>query len=176
VALTAYRQWGRIDVLFTGYRGWQLYPIQYVGCSVSRYLLFVPPELYTVRQSIMNTVSDAVDTAECWHARYLAPYADGGAPWFWERGLGPNLSLERAQGPKEWSFFDPFPERCLGELQVRSAPVPDTVLGSPVAPLLLRPGQSVQLVDGIARIKESERHRWPWTAVREGGHMKATVP
>lgn len=161
VALEAYRRWGAIDTLFAGYRGWCLYPIQYVQSSVSCFLLFVPPELYTVRQSIMNNISEAVDTAETWHARYFVPYANGGAPWYWERGLGPVLSCDENVIPGEWLFFDPLPDRCLKELRLRSAPTPETFVGSRVLPLMLTPGQSVRLVKGEAHVVESECHRWP---------------
>ena len=161
VAHEAFRRWGAIDVLFAGYRGWYLYPIQYVWSSVSYYLLFVPPELYTVRQTIMNNTAEAVDTAEAWHARYLAPYANGGAPWYWANGLGPALNFDGTI-LSENSYFDPFPERCLEELRVRSAPSRDTLVGSFVSPLMLRPGESVQLINGKARIIESEHHTWPW--------------
>jgi hypothetical protein len=164
VALRAYQRWGRLDVLFSGYRGWCLYPLQYVESSVRPYLLFVPPELYSVRQSVMNTVADAVDTAELWHARYLVPYADGGAPWYWRLGLGPRLVAEEGQPPQEWLYFDPFPERCAEELRVRSAPTPTTFVGSPVCPLLLRPGQSFAWRAGEAHIVDCECHHWPWPA------------
>lgn len=157
VALEAYQRWGAIDLLFSGYRGWDLYPIQYAMSSVPWFLLFVPPALYSVRQSIMNGPSEAVDTAENWHARYLVPYADGGAPWYSRIGLGP--ALDAGNNRKEWSYFDPFPERCLDELRVRSAPTRESLVGSPVLPLLLRPGQSVRIEDGEARIVDVEGHR-----------------
>jgi hypothetical protein len=162
VALNAFRRWGPIDVLFAGYRGWSLYPIQYAASSVRAYLLLVPPELDMVRQSIMNTASEAVDTAEAWHAGYLVPYADGGAPWFWEGGLGPDLSTDGGRTPTEWPYFDPLPEACLEALRVRSAPTQDTLVGSPVRPLLLRPGQSIRMRDGIAQVLEVDGHVWPW--------------
>ncbi len=162
VALRAYRTYGPIDALFTGYRGWNVYPIMYAESSVPEYLLFVPPDLYPARQSIMNSVSDAVDSAEIWHARYLAPYADGGAPWFWEIGLGPDLCLDEDKQPVEWAHFDPFPERALDALKVRSAPTPDIVVGSPVRGLLLRPGQSVEKRGEELVVHEAVRHRWPW--------------
>jgi hypothetical protein len=162
VAFRAFQQWGPIDVLFAGYRGWNLYPIQYAASSVRAYLLLVPPELDTVRQSIMNTASEAVDTAEAWHARYLTPYADGGAPWHWEMGLGPDLRADDGRSPTEWRYFDPLPESCLEALQVRSAPTRDTLVGSPVHPLLLRPGQSIRMLESIPQVFEVEGHRWPW--------------
>src|SRR5262249_53209486 len=162
VALRAFRRWGPIDVLFAGYRGWELYPIQYAASSVRAYPLLVPPELDTVRQSIMNTAVEAVDTAEAWHARHLAPYADGGAPWHWESGLGPDLTRDEARQPTAWRYFDPPPEACLDALRVRSAPTPDTLVGSPVGPLLLRPGQSIRMVDEVLQVFEVEGHRWPW--------------
>lgn len=166
VALEAFRRWGPIDVLFAGYRGWSLYPIQYAASSVRAYLLFVPPELDAVRQSIMNSAAEAVDTAEAWHARYLVPYADGGAPWYWEIGLGPDLRSDAERRPREWEYFDPLPDACLEALRVRSAPTRDSIVGSPVRPLLVRPGQSIRMVEGGPEVIEVDGHRWPW---RTGG-------
>jgi hypothetical protein len=114
-----------------------------------------------VRQSIMNNISEAVDTAETWHAKYIVPYANGGAPWYWELGLGPVLSCAEKIAPREWLFFDPLPDRCLEELRLRSAPTPETFVGSPVLPLILKPGQSVRFEKGETQIVESECHQWP---------------
>lgn len=164
VALEAYRRFGPIDFLFSGYRGWRVYPIQLVESSVPEYVLFVPPDLYDVRQSIMSDASDAVDTAEHWHARYFVPYADGGAPWFWEIGLGPVLDSS-VGNLQEWIHFDPFPERVLQELGVRSAPTPTTVAASRVLGMLMRPGESISILDGSPRIVASSHHTWPWKAL-----------
>ncbi|WP_328978472.1 MBL fold metallo-hydrolase [Streptomyces canus] len=161
VALAAYRRWGPVDVVFGGYRGWHLYPIQYVWSSLRRFLLFVPPELYSVRQSIMNATSDAVDTAEAWHAHYLAPYGDGGAPWYWRAGLGPDLSRTDGGSRTSW-FFDPPPEQCVEELALRSAASAESPVESRVRPLVLRPGQSARMDAGNFVIIDAERHRWPW--------------
>ena len=155
VALEAFRRWGPIDALFTGYRGWSLYPIQYFESSVRQYLLFAPQFLYTVRQSIMNGIAEAVDTAEAWHANFVVPYGDGGAPWYSELGLGTN------PGAREWAHFDPPPEHVIHELQERTSPVPGVVAGSHVRPLLLRPGQSFRMEGSEPVIAEIGGHRWP---------------
>jgi L-ascorbate metabolism protein UlaG (beta-lactamase superfamily) len=161
VALESFERFGPIDILFAGYRGWSLYPVQYFDSSVRQYLLFVPPELFQVRQSIMNTVDDAVDTAEAWHARYLVPYADGGAPWHEEIGLGPVQNQRDGEDAETWAYFDPPPQQCLTALSRRSAPIPGVIVGSPVQPLLLRPGQSIRMRQGTPQIKERDGHRWP---------------
>jgi L-ascorbate metabolism protein UlaG (beta-lactamase superfamily) len=167
VALEAYRKWGKIDVLFSGYRGWYLYPIQYIKSSVPWYLLFVPSDLYSVRQSIMNDKSQAVDTAETWHASFIVPYADGGAPWYSEIGLGPDFATLNKE-KKEWAFFDPLPETCIDEVKLRSAPTPDIVVGSPVSALILRPGQSIIMKENRANIVESESHNTKWFSTLAG--------
>ena len=161
VGLEARRRWGPIDVLFSGYRGWSLYPIQYFESSVRQYLLFVPQELYAVRQSIMNGPAEAADTAEAWGARFLTPYGDGGAPWYADLGLGPDPRTAYGSGAREWLHFDPLPERVAEELRARSSPLPGVVVKSRVRPLLLRPGQSVRFDQGIGEILESDGHRWP---------------
>lgn len=162
VALEAFGRYGPIDVLFTGYRGWRLYPIQFFESSVRQYLLFVPPELYSVRQTIMNTLEGAVDTAEAWHARYLVPYGDGGAPWYAEIGLGPIDTHADADAGDDWMYFDPPPERCLDALRHRSQPLPGVTVGSPVRPLMLQTGESFTMVRDtpvVSRIRRRASRR-----------------
>lgn len=158
VALEARRRLGPVDLVFSGYRGWLLYPVQFVFSSVARYLLFVPPALWGVRQHIMNTADEAVDVAEAWGARYLVPYADGGAPWYWERGLGPRLDEDADEHPA----FDPFPERVIQAARNRSEGGPSGVVSSPVDVLLLRPGDSVLDVAGRPVIARTPGHGWPY--------------
>ena len=165
VALEACRRWGPIDVLFSGFRGWNLYPIQYFESSVRQYLLFVPPALFGVRQCIMNNVDEAVDTAEAWHARHLVPYADGGAPWFSDIGLGPRFGATGVDREGEWSGFDALPERCLEAVRKRSTPVPGVVAGSAVSALLLRPGDGLSWSKKKPGLVRPEKHRWPWEEV-----------
>jgi hypothetical protein len=162
VALEAYRRWGTIDALFSGFRGWNLYPIQYFESSVRQYLLFVPAALYGVRQCIMSSPDEAVDTAEAWHARHLVPYADGGAPWFSDVGLGPKFGPDGPSGAGEWTGFDALPERCLDAIQKRSTPVPGVNASSPVKALLLRPGDAVSFTKKEPAVVKSPTHRWPW--------------
>jgi hypothetical protein len=162
VALEAWRRWGAVDILFSGFRGWNLYPIQYFESSVRQYMLFVPPSLYGVRQSIMNSVDEAVDTAEAWHAHYLVPYADGGAPWFSDIGLGPRFGPSGVSHEGEWAGFDALPERCLEAVCKRSTPVPGVEAGSPVNAMLLRPGDAVSFARRKAAVIRPDLHRWPW--------------
>ncbi len=156
VAAEAFDRYGPIDVLFSGYRGWSLYPIQYFESSVRQYLLFVPPAQYAVRQTIMNSADEAVNTAEAWHATYLVPYANGGAVWYSEIGLGPTEESPQGNDDNGWVYFDPRPEICLKAVRARSQPVPHITVGSPVKPLVLRPGQSFNLRHRRARLIEDE--------------------
>jgi hypothetical protein len=162
VALEAWRRWGAVDILFSGFRGWNLYPIQYFESSVRQYMLFVPPSLYGVRQSIMNSVDEAVDTAEAWHAHYLVPYADGGAPWFSDIGLGPQFGPSGVSHEGEWAGFDALPERCLDAVRKRATPVPGVEVASPVSAMLLRPGDAVSFARRQPAVIRPESHRWPW--------------
>ena len=66
LAALAREEHGPIDVLFGGYRGFGLYPAQYVFSSVSRYLPLVPPRNWGVRQQIMCDADDLIDAAERW--------------------------------------------------------------------------------------------------------------
>ncbi|MYW00089.1 MBL fold metallo-hydrolase [Streptomyces sp. SID3343] len=145
VAAQARARLGPVDVLFCGYRGWLIYPVQLLFTSVARYLAFVPPEQWNCRQRLMTTADEAVDIAERWGARRLVPYADGGAPWHWRVGLGP--CLDESGG--ELHGFDPFPERVSAAARARTE-MPDGLLGSAVEVLLLRPGDALGHVSGHA--------------------------
>lgn len=98
---------GPVDVLFAGFRGWLTYPVQLVFSSVAQYLLFVPPQEWGQRQQLMNDPVGAVDLAEAWDAQVLVPYGAGGAPWYWQRGLGPRNEPDAIEDPN----FDPLPAR-----------------------------------------------------------------
>jgi len=161
LATAAFERYGPVDVLFGGYRSFSLYPIQYGLTSVPQYLLFTPPSLWGARQDIMNDAHALLDTAERWHARYVVPYADGGAPWYWQLGLGPRMyGSERLVN----AHFDPRPEAVVRAAAARSdgeaRPVP-----SPVTALLMRPGESLDFdAQGEAAIVPNEGHLWPYAA------------
>jgi glyoxylase-like metal-dependent hydrolase (beta-lactamase superfamily II) len=154
------RSQGPVDVVFSGYRGWLTYPVQLLFSSVASYLLLVPRDLWRARCRLMNTVDDALDLAERWGARYLVPYADGGAPWHWGIGLGPRLD----GGGVEDGDFDPHPERVrtAGERRVR---LRDGSFGpSPVGVVLLRPGESLAGLPDTAKVVRHTGHLWPYAS------------
>lgn len=158
VARAARAACGPVDVLFSGYRSWALYPAQLLGSSVGRYALLVPAAEWARRQVLMNGPDEALDVAEAWGARHLVPYADGGAPWFWARGLGPDLSRPEGHNP----HFDPPPE-VVATAAARRSSWGEAAVASPVAVTVLRPGQAASLTSthGL-RVHEYEGHRWPW--------------
>jgi L-ascorbate metabolism protein UlaG (beta-lactamase superfamily) len=82
---------GPVDTVIGGYRAWRLHPVQYLSTSVVRYALFVPPHMWDRRLQIMNDADDLLEVATCWSAQRVIPYANGGAPWYWDLGLGPRL-------------------------------------------------------------------------------------
>jgi L-ascorbate metabolism protein UlaG (beta-lactamase superfamily) len=156
VASDSHRQTGPVDAVFSGYRGWITYPVELLFSSVARYLLFVPPHLWRSRLQLMSGPNDALDVAERWGARYLFPYADGGAPWFWSIGLGARLDGTGTEDPD----FDPFPERVV-EAAARRVCLPmGTVGASPVEVLVLRPGDSVQDLHGSPNVSRVDGHGW----------------
>lgn len=160
LAAEARARYGPVDVLFCGYRSWATYPVQLLRSSVARYLLFVPPGLWSSRMQLMSSVDDALDTAERWGARRLVPYADGGAPWFWDIGLGPRLDEERREVPG----FDPFPERVATAAADRVRLRDGTSLASPVEVTLLRPNDSLigWGSTGGPRIERLPGNAWPY--------------
>jgi hypothetical protein len=152
------RSGGEIDVLFSGYRGWVTFPVQLLFSSVAAFLLLVPPRLWSVRQQLMCDVVGAVDAAEHAGARYVVPYADGGAAWHWEVGLGPRLDGEGVEDVD----FDPYPDRVVTAATHRVR-LPDARwLASPVQPLLLRPGDALADVAGSVRVERRPGHTWPY--------------
>jgi L-ascorbate metabolism protein UlaG (beta-lactamase superfamily) len=157
VAARARREVGSPDVLFSGYRGWLTYPVQLLFTSVARYLLFVPRQLWGVRQRLMTTADEAIDLAEIWGASTVVPYADGGAPWYWRVGLGPRLGEEALEA----NGFDPLPERVLDSARNRTE-MPDGLLGSPVQVVLLRPGDSIRSVSPRPVVTRVNGHIWPY--------------
>jgi L-ascorbate metabolism protein UlaG (beta-lactamase superfamily) len=158
VAVKTRTEQGPVDVVFSGYRGWLTYPAQLLFSSIARFLLFVPPPIWGVRQQLMSSPEEAVDIAECWGARYLVPYADGGAPWHWGIGLGPRLDEEAA----EFAGFDPFPERVLEAARHRTQAPDGSMLASSARTLLLRPCDSVLDVPGASWRLRLEGHTWPY--------------
>ncbi|MBD2449482.1 MBL fold metallo-hydrolase [Nostoc sp. FACHB-152] len=139
LADTAKEHYGSLDILFGGYRGFALYPIQYLFSSVARYLPFVPEKIWQVRQKMMCDADDVIDVAEIWNAKRIVPYSDGGAPWFWQRGLGPCLDGTQAH----IMAVDPTPDYVYQVANQRSGTPKDGAIASPVSICLLRPGDSL---------------------------------
>jgi L-ascorbate metabolism protein UlaG (beta-lactamase superfamily) len=160
LATASFERYGSVDVLFGGYRSWSLYPLQYVSSSVPQYLLFTPRSLWGARQQIMNDAHGLLDTAERWHARYVVPYANGGAPWYWQLGLGPHLDRrEHASN----IHFDPRPESVVRAAASRSDNG-SHLISSPVTTLVMRSGESLEFdAQGAAVILPNEGHRWPYS-------------
>ena len=150
------REHGPVDVLFGGYRGWYTYPAQLLLSSVARFFLFLDPATWSSRLQLMNDASDAIDTAERFGARTLVPYSAGGAPWYWERGLGP-----RADTGLERSGFDPLPERVVAAAAARGVDVDGGAVASAVDVLLLRPGDTLE---PSGRVVRAAGHTWPYDA------------
>lgn len=135
---------GAVDIVFSGYRGWCTSPAELLRSSVGRYALFVPPGRWDSCEELMNDPRGAVATAEAFGARFLVPYADGGAPWFWEIGLGPRLDDAAAERPG----FDLYPEHvtlaaCDSNLNVA----------------VLRAGETLGPSNTVTR---HDGHVWPW--------------
>lgn len=160
VAADARAKYGELDVLFGGYRGFALYPVHFLFSSVARFLPFVPESRWGVRQQIMSDAEATLDTAELWGARVLVPYADGGAPWFWEEGLGPRL--DGTEEPR--AAVDPAPEHVRAAAEQRSASPSRGLIASPSRVLILRPGDSLSYSGEGAEPEVVRPAPWPWPA------------
>lgn len=128
---------GAINTVFGGYRGFAVYPVQYLFSSVSRYLPFVPPSLWGERQQIMCDADALLDVGERWGATRVVPYADGGAPWFWLRGLGPRLD---SKSPAAFAT-DPPPRYVQEVAAKRGHTRSDGPLASPLEVTVLKVGE-----------------------------------
>jgi L-ascorbate metabolism protein UlaG (beta-lactamase superfamily) len=148
---------GPTDVVFSGYRGWATYPIQLLFSSVAQFIYFVPPSMWGCRMQLMTGTDEAIDVAERFGASTLVPYADGGAPWFWNMGLGPRLDEHRT----EVVGFDPFPERVAEAASARTS-LPGTMSEATARVVLMRPGESLTGVRRNAERVVVDGHRWPW--------------
>ncbi|MGW4201963.1 MBL fold metallo-hydrolase [Streptomyces sp. NPDC004726] len=159
LATAAYERYGPLDVLFGGYRPWRMYPIQYLTSSVPQFLLYTPRSLWQTRQTIMSDDHALLDTAERWHARCVVPYANGGAPWYWQLGLGAAADGTATPGA---THFDPLPEAVVRASAERSENGVSAV-ASPVRTLLMRPGESLEFDGrGEAAVVPNQGHVWPY--------------
>lgn len=164
VASSDRQQHGRVDVVFAGSRAWSLYPAQLLCSSIRRHALFIPRLQWTHRHQLMAGVHEAMDAAERWGARWVVPYADGGAPWYWAQGLGPDLTLPLPGLDDE--RFDPPPQALAHAAAVRSN-WGDTPIASPVRVRLLRPGEALTDLhrDSGAVTAIADAQRWPYPRV-----------
>jgi hypothetical protein len=157
------RNHGAVDAVFCGYRAWSTFAAQLLCSSVRRHALFMPAPEWTRRHQLMAGASEALDIAEAWGAGVLVPYADGGAPWFWRLGLGPDLSAPGVGDP----CFDPLPESVLHAAHHRSS-WGEVPIASPVKVCILRPGQSLIETSDSAGARfcplEHTGHRWPYAS------------
>ncbi|MFC4905715.1 MBL fold metallo-hydrolase [Actinomadura gamaensis] len=158
VASRWHAEHGPVDLVFSGYRGWITYPVQLLFSSVGSYLPFVPPDLWGARSRLMNGPDEAIDLAERWGAKYLFPYGDGGAPWYWSAGLGPRLD---GTGTED-ADFDPFPER-VADAAGRRIRLPGGLGGrSPVEVVVLRPGDALTGFPESFEVVRAPGHAWPF--------------
>lgn len=160
LAARARARHGAIDALFAGYRAWALYPLRYLFTSVARYLLLVPRELWGVRQKIMDDADGALDVAERWGAAHLVPYADGGAPWYWDIGLGPQLDRASARRGGDL-HFDPRPEH-VGHVAARRSSAAEGEVASPVRVMIARPRDALEIDAGALAIRRDPQRGWPY--------------
>jgi L-ascorbate metabolism protein UlaG (beta-lactamase superfamily) len=160
LAMTTGDRYGSIDTIFGGYRGFGLYPIQYLFSSIAAYLPFVPSNVWQVRQQMMSNANEAIDLAEIWNAHRIVPYADGGAPWYWLRGLGPCLDGSETL----MMAVDPTPDCVATVANHRSGSRRDGAIASPVSICLLRPGDSL-LFDGD--LTSVRARSWPYSSSSE---------
>jgi L-ascorbate metabolism protein UlaG (beta-lactamase superfamily) len=149
-------RFGAADVVFGGHRGFGVFPVQYVFSTVARYLPFVPPASWNVRQRCMADEHELLDMVEIWGARVVVPYAVGGAPWHWDHGLGPDATNADNTSP-----LDPPPERLVEAAAHRSG-VRGLWLPSSSQVMVLRPGDALAFRDDAFEAVRENPHAWPY--------------
>lgn len=152
-----------VDFLFTGIRGFRLHPLFFGFTTIDAFLVNVPLDAMTEAQQLMTDAGAALDLGEALGSRYVVPYADGGAPWYWREGMGPSyVGFPALPGwkpapasPADDPDSDPFPERLLAARAGRK---------SGPAPLILRPGDAVRLRGKplAAELHRYEGFAWPF--------------
>ena len=146
------RELGRIDYLFANHRRWRLYPPQYLLTSVPQFLCYASDDELHVQQQIMLDPEQLACIAEALDARFVIPYAMGGARWYEEIGLGYD-HLRRAS---QRNAFDASPREFeaqrLGDAALYVAPH--------YTPLVMFPGQSLA-ADGSLHWLEGMGHVAP---------------
>jgi hypothetical protein len=144
------RSLGPPDLLFAGYRSVRLMPAELLSSDLARFFYFVLPDRWAVPDQLMTSPAEAIAIAEAAGARYVVPYAAGGAPWHWRIGLGPRLDDPQSESPST----NPFPEQLLIESRRNGKGITE--------PLLLRPGDGLRVVqDALERVR-IEGHAWPF--------------
>jgi L-ascorbate metabolism protein UlaG (beta-lactamase superfamily) len=147
---------GPVDTVVGGYRAWRLYPVQYLSSSVARYALFVPHHMWDRQLQIMNDADDLLEVATRWSARRVIPYANGGAPWYRDLGLGPRLDSANGDNDRD---LDPdlrvIAEAC--ERRQKKGPYLPQVVA-------LHPGEQLRFSDAspeAVRVRFTD-HIWPF--------------
>lgn len=154
---------GPVDLLFTGIRGFRLHPLFFGFTTLDAFLVNVPLAAMAEPQQLMTDADAALDLGDALGSKYVIPYADGGAPWYWREGMGPSyVGFPAVPGwkpapetPADDPDSDPFPERLVAARDARRS--------GPKA-LVLRPGDAVRLA---GKAKSAEIHRyegfaWPF--------------
>ncbi len=155
------RRKARVDFLFTGIRGFRLFPVFYPFTTVDAFLANVPLEAVGEPQQLMSDAPAALDLGDALGARWVVPYADGGAPWYWREGMGPYYEgFDSFPGykppppsPADDPDSDPFPERLEEERERR---------GKGPAALILRPGDGVRVKARKPELHRYEGFAWPF--------------
>ena len=150
-----------LDVLFTGIRGFRMHPLFFGFTTIDAFLVNVPLGDLARPQQLMNDASDALDIGAAFGARWVVPYADGGAPWYWREGMGPSyVGFPAVPGwkpapatPADDPDSAPFPER-LEEERVRRDAGPEA--------LILRPGDAFRLRRGALERHRYDEFAWPF--------------
>ncbi|MCB1745341.1 MAG: MBL fold metallo-hydrolase, partial [Gammaproteobacteria bacterium] len=114
---------GPVDTVFGPFRGTGIYPAQYVASALARNLPFVPRWLWQTAQKQMCDIEDLLEVGSRCRARRVVPYAAGGEPCYWMRGVGRTPHVSRDDDPMQ---LEPLAEDVVktADLRRRNASTP----------------------------------------------------
>ncbi len=136
-----------IQTIYANQLSWRIYPPQYLTTSIPQYLLYIPDEDLPVAQQIMMEQRELETFADIVKAKFIVPYAMGGARWYKEIGLGFDHFQKSAWRP-------PF---SRAKFRMKQDPF-DALIQTSAQQISLAPGQTLAM-DGQVRFAGGQHVR-----------------
>ncbi len=135
---------GPIDYLLGNRINWRLFPVQYLTSPIPQFLCYVPNHCLNVLQEPVMTPDDLSTIASIVEAKFIVPYAMGGAKWHADAAIG----LDYFESNRS------FPKGHPLSFDLQRSSIQQQLLEN-WNPLVLRPGQ---FIDSSGRVKWIKGH------------------